>query len=51
MYVVFLFTVVYCGFLRKPEKTQGCRDWDPDLCDTGAALQPVELAGQQGAGH
>ena len=38
MYMVILFTVVYYGFLRKPEKIQGCQDWDPDLCDTGAAL-------------
>ena len=23
---------------RKPEKNQACRDSNPDLCDTGAAL-------------
>ena len=39
MYVVFLFTVVYYGFFKKTRKNseiQGCRDWNPDLRDTGA---------------
>ena len=28
---------------RKPEKIQACRESNPDLCDTGAALQILYL--------
>ena len=39
--------------LRKEKawKNQACRDSNPDLCDTGAALEPIELKSQLGAGH
>ena len=42
----------YAVAKRKPKKIwlhAGCRR--PDLCDTGAALQPIEVESQLGAGH
>ena len=36
-----IFAVIYVTYAvakRKPEKIQACRDSNPDLCDTGAAL-------------
>ena len=35
----------------KPEKNQDFRDSNPDLGDTGGALQPIELTSQLEAGH
>ena len=41
----------YAVAKRKPKKIwlAGCRG--PDLCDSGAALQPIEVESQLGAGH
>ena len=32
------FNATYAVAKRKPEKNQACRDSNPDLCDTSAAL-------------
>ena len=28
----------YAVAKKKPKKIQACRDWSPDVCDTGAAF-------------
>ena len=49
--ILAVINATYAVAKRKPEKNQACRDSNPDLCDTGAALQPIELTSQLGAGH
>ena len=46
------YATLYAVANRKPrKKIQACRDWNPGLCDTGAANKPIELANQPVAGH
>ena len=46
-----VINATYAVAKRRPEKNQACRDSNPDLCDTGAALETIELTSQLGAGH
>ena len=36
--ILAVINATYAVAKRKPEKNQACRDSNPDLCDTGAAL-------------
>ena len=36
--ILAVINATYAVAKRKPEKYQACRDSNPDLCDTGAAL-------------
>ena len=36
--ILAVVNATYAVAKRKPEKNQACRDSNPDLCDTGAAL-------------
>ena len=36
--ILAVINETYAVAKRKPEKNQACRDSNPDLCDTGAAL-------------
>ena len=36
--ILAVINATYAVAKRKPEKKQACRDSNPDLCDTGAAL-------------
>ena len=36
--ILAVVNATYAVAKRKPEKNQPCRDSNPDLCDTGAAL-------------
>ena len=36
--ILAVINASYAVAKRKPEKNQACRDSNPDLCDTGAAL-------------
>ena len=36
--ILAVINATYAVAKRKPEKNQACRDLNPDLCDTGAAL-------------
>ena len=36
--ILAVVDATYAVAKRKPEKNQACRDSNPDLCDTGAAL-------------
>ena len=36
--ILAVINATYAVAERKPEKNQACRDSNPDLCDTGAAL-------------
>ena len=36
--ILAVINATYAVVKRKPEKNQACRDSNPDLCDTGAAL-------------
>ena len=36
--ILAVINATYAVANRKPEKNQACRDSNPDLCDTGAAL-------------
>ena len=36
--ILAVIDATYAVAKRKPQKNQACRDSNPDLCDTGAAL-------------
>ena len=36
--ILAVINATYAVAKRKPENNQACRDSNPDLCDTGAAL-------------
>ena len=36
--ILAVINATYAVAKRKPEKNQACRDSNPELCDTGAAL-------------